>query len=89
DLNSTNGVYLNGKRVRRHRLTPGDVVKIGLHEISYTRYEPKPAEDLRHHTETQVLTDRDLEEGDELENDEDAESEADAGTDADPADVED
>jgi type II secretory pathway predicted ATPase ExeA len=91
DLNSTNGVYLNGKRVRRHRLTPGDVVKIGLHEISYTRYEPKPAEDLHHHTETQVLTDRDLEEGDDLENenDVDAESEADAGTGAAPADVED
>ena len=33
DLNSTNGVYLNGKRVRRHKLTPGDVIKIGTHEL--------------------------------------------------------
>jgi len=66
DLNSTNGVYLNGKRVRRHRLTPGDVIKVGLHEITYTRYEPKPADDLRH-TETQVLTGSELDEDEENE----------------------
>ena len=42
DLNSTNGVYLNGKRVRRHKLSPGDVIKIGTHELVYSRYEPPP-----------------------------------------------
>jgi general secretion pathway protein A len=60
DLNSTNGVYLNGKRVRKHRLAPGDVVKIGVHELLYTRYEPAPADDPRA-TATTVLTDDDLE----------------------------
>ncbi len=29
DLNSTNGVFLNGKRVRRHKLQAGDVIKLG------------------------------------------------------------
>ena len=43
DLNSTNGVYLNGRRVRRHRLLPGDVIKIGTHELIYSRYEAPPA----------------------------------------------
>ena len=37
DLNSTNGVYLNARRVRRHRLAEGDVVRIGMHELSYAR----------------------------------------------------
>ena len=29
DLNSTNGTYLNGKRILKHTLHPGDVIKIG------------------------------------------------------------
>lgn len=62
DLNSTNGVFLNGKRVRRHRLAPGDVIKIGIHELVYSRYEapPAPAEDPRT-LQTTVLTDADYE----------------------------
>jgi len=35
DLNSTNGVYVRGKRVRRRMLNDGDVVQIGQHEIMY------------------------------------------------------
>ena len=35
DLNSTNGVYVRSKRVRRHLLNDGDVVQIGQHEIMY------------------------------------------------------
>ncbi|HET8692390.1 MAG TPA: AAA family ATPase [Steroidobacteraceae bacterium] len=35
DLNSTNGVYVKHKRVRRHHLNDGDVVVIGKHEIMY------------------------------------------------------
>jgi hypothetical protein len=35
DLNSTNGIYLKSKRVRRHHLNDGDVVVIGKHEIIY------------------------------------------------------
>jgi len=41
DLNSTNGIFIRGKRVRRHRLAEGDVVKLGLHELTYYRSEPK------------------------------------------------
>jgi type II secretory pathway predicted ATPase ExeA len=35
DLNSTNGVYLKSKRVRRHHLNDGDVIVLGEHEIVY------------------------------------------------------
>jgi type II secretory pathway predicted ATPase ExeA len=35
DLNSTNGVYVKSKRVRRHHLNDGDVIALGRHEILY------------------------------------------------------
>jgi general secretion pathway protein A len=35
DLNSTNGVYVQSKRVRRYNLNDGDVVQVGQHEIMY------------------------------------------------------
>jgi type II secretory pathway predicted ATPase ExeA len=35
DLNSTNGIYVMSKRVRRHNLNDGDVVMVGQHEIMY------------------------------------------------------
>jgi len=35
DLNSTNGIYVQGKRVRRHNFNDGDVVVIGKHELMY------------------------------------------------------
>ncbi len=35
DLNSTNGILVQGKRVRRHNLNDGDVVMIGTHELMY------------------------------------------------------
>jgi len=37
DLNSTNGIYVRGKRVRRHKLVEGDVVQIGQHSLTYSR----------------------------------------------------
>jgi type II secretory pathway predicted ATPase ExeA len=37
DLNSTNGIFSGGKRIRRRRLEDGDSVKLGLHEITYYR----------------------------------------------------
>ncbi len=47
DLNSTNGIYVQSKRVRRHNLNDGDVVQVGQHEIMYidersprTRHQP-------------------------------------------------
>jgi pSer/pThr/pTyr-binding forkhead associated (FHA) protein len=39
DLNSTNGVFIRGKRVRRHRLQPGDIVDVGVHQIAYFAME--------------------------------------------------
>lgn len=35
DLNSTNGIVIRGKRVRRHTLRDGDVIIIGQHEMLY------------------------------------------------------
>src|SRR5262245_56427592 len=35
DLNSTNGIYVKSKRVRRHYLNDGDVVQLGKHELIY------------------------------------------------------
>ena len=35
DLNSTNGVFVQGKRVRRYNLNDGDIVVLGKHEIMY------------------------------------------------------
>jgi len=33
DLGSTNGTYLNGKRIEKHTLRAGDIVKLGKHEF--------------------------------------------------------
>jgi hypothetical protein len=35
DLNSTNGIYVQSKRVRRHHLNDGDIVVVGQHELMY------------------------------------------------------
>lgn len=35
DVQSTNGLYVNHKRVRNHRLCDGDVITIGEHELHY------------------------------------------------------
>jgi len=43
DLNSTNGVFVGSKQVKRCRLNDGDVVTLGAHELVYT--------DLRRSTE--------------------------------------
>ena len=36
DLNSTNGIFIGGNRVKRHRLSDGDVVSLGVHDLVYT-----------------------------------------------------
>lgn len=41
DVRSTNGLYVNERRVRRYRLEDGDVVRVGEHELVYA--------DLRNH----------------------------------------
>jgi len=35
DLNSTNGIFVKAKRMRKHNLNDGDVVIIGKHELMY------------------------------------------------------
>ncbi len=35
DLGSTNGSYVNGKKVKKHALKDGDVIAIGKHELKY------------------------------------------------------
>ena len=50
DLNSTNGIYVRAKRVRRRILNDGDVVHIGQHEIMY--FDERMARGRMHHIET-------------------------------------
>lgn len=35
DMNSTNGVFVNGRRVRKHPLRHGDVVTVGRHRLRF------------------------------------------------------
>ncbi|MGF1643737.1 MAG: FHA domain-containing protein [Thiotrichales bacterium] len=37
DLGSTNGTYVNGKKVRKHALDHGDLITIGTHLLRYDR----------------------------------------------------
>ena len=40
DVHSTNGLYVNAQRVRRHHLRDGDVVTIGQHRLHYIDLRP-------------------------------------------------
>lgn len=47
DLGSTNGTFVNNKRVTKHHLKHGDVITIGKHSLSYVNEgQIKPAEDF-------------------------------------------
>ena len=35
DLNSTNGVFVKGKRVKHHELKDGDIIQLGEHKLLY------------------------------------------------------
>jgi general secretion pathway protein A len=50
DLNSTNGIYVQSKRVRRHNLNDGDVVTVGQHEIMYIDDRAARARSTEPHT---------------------------------------
>ncbi|HTT07094.1 MAG TPA: AAA family ATPase [Steroidobacteraceae bacterium] len=62
DLNSTNGMFVQGKRVRYHNLNDGDVVIIGQHELLYIdeRSSQRPSAEEHGHTSTTVLPDHTL-----------------------------
>ncbi len=58
DLDSSNGIYVQGRRVRYHNLNDGDLVTIGQHELLYV--DERQRTGLRaseEHTSTAVLTD--------------------------------
>jgi type II secretory pathway predicted ATPase ExeA len=62
DLNSTNGVYIKSKRIRKHNLNDGDVIVLGKHEIMYL--DERSARARAHHQiestgDHRVNTDRD------------------------------
>lgn len=40
DLDSTNGTFVNGKRITKHPLAEGDVISIGKHTLRYADGEP-------------------------------------------------
>lgn len=71
DLNSTNGMYLNGKRVRRHKFAEGDVIKLGMHELTFYRADAAGTASLRA-AQTTVLEDSDEEDGSEVEDESEA-----------------
>ena len=54
DLNSTNGIYVKAKRVRRQHLNDGDVVVIGKHELIYV--DERARTGRSHFTDTQPGT---------------------------------
>jgi pSer/pThr/pTyr-binding forkhead associated (FHA) protein len=36
DLNSTNGCFVNGRRVHEHKLRDGDLITLGQHHIRFS-----------------------------------------------------
>lgn len=39
DLNSTNGTFINGERVQKHTLNPGDVISLGEYSLKVENEE--------------------------------------------------
>jgi pSer/pThr/pTyr-binding forkhead associated (FHA) protein len=44
DFNSTNGVFVNGEKVRQKKLRSGDVIRIGQHELLFDQQDSSPFE---------------------------------------------
>ena len=51
DLNSTNGVFINARRIKRHRLNDGDRIQLGEHALIY--------HDMREQNQHQIDADQD------------------------------
>ncbi|MHC4817219.1 MAG: FHA domain-containing protein, partial [Planctomycetota bacterium] len=47
DLESQNGTWLNGRRVRRRTLQPGDVIAVGTTELRFEEEAPPPLDKRR------------------------------------------
>ncbi len=52
DLGSTNGCFVNGRRVREHRLRDGDLIAVGHHQLRFSG----PQNKLTRTGESPVLT---------------------------------
>jgi len=68
DLNSTNGVFLGEKQIKKHRLEDGDVVTLGVHELVYTdlrQHESANEEDFEEEFDEEFPEDVEDEDGDE------------------------
>ena len=74
DLNSTNGVFIKSKRVKRQELVDGDVIQLGEHKLLYrdTRQALGHAEDYE---EEDALDDEDADDADEDEDEDEDEFE--------------
>jgi len=75
DLNSTNGVYVKGKRVKRHELKDGDVVQLGEHKLLYRDLRRTFAR-VAHDEDDEADEDEDLR--DDLDDDDDDEEDGDS-----------
>jgi general secretion pathway protein A len=55
DLSSTNGCFVNGRRIREHRLRDGDLIAVGHHQMRFTgpsaKTRPAPAPHEQHPAE--------------------------------------
>jgi general secretion pathway protein A len=61
DLSSTNGCFVNGRRVREHRLRDGDLIAIGHHQMRFTGPSAKartPAQQSELDTDTTLVATR-------------------------------
>jgi type II secretory pathway predicted ATPase ExeA len=55
DLNSTNGIYVQSKRVRRHHLNDGDIVVVGQHELMYIDERAPRLRTAAEFTDTEII----------------------------------
>ncbi len=58
DLNSTNGTYVNGRLIKKHALTHGDVITVGHHQLKFVDSDLEDDADIVE--KTLVLSPRDL-----------------------------
>jgi hypothetical protein len=54
DLQSTNGTYVNSKRITKHALHNGDIIILGVHQLQYEN-ELASGEDEDHYDKTMVI----------------------------------
>ena len=55
DLNSTNGVFLGEKQIKKYRLRNGDVISLGVHELVYTDLRETAAVDAESNDDSDDL----------------------------------